>query len=736
MPLPQEVIEAAAARYRERTPIRERNETLIAQKRFLEIEPEEQNQRRVGRLARSAPVRELLRQETGTREVLADPAAALHDLGTRATLERMIGENNLLGVAFLTRGARVASTVSRLLVGVREGRVQGYGTGSLVSPRLLLTNHHVFPEPDEAARSLAQFHYEVDELAVERTSSRFELRPDELFLTDPALDYTLVAVDSRSLPSDPEAASLSQFGYNRLDASLGKINIGESVNIIQHPNGRLKQVIVQDNRLVDKPDHFLHYHADTLPGSSGSPLFNNQWEVVGLHHSGVPRTDAEGRWLCRDGSLWRPGMSDDMIDWIANEGARISAILASLRARRSGLSAEAQRLLDELLANSNLGIAGPVGPGSLPRRDPSPSPSPSPEPERDPSALHLAASPAVPAQVTASGGITLTIPLQIHVSLGQPDALHEAPTGARETPETPAVIQPAPFPATDTGPPGLAEAFAEFERSRTRPYYDVEEDERARDTFYRRLDPERLSGTELYQALSALLEREHRSRPEYAPGRELYPWVDLQPDYQIRSLYTLEEYEPRQLIRETLLLEERRARELAALRSHELTPDALERAEAALEASLPYNCEHVVPQSWFRKEEPMKGDLHHLFTCEVACNRERGNLPYQDFPATEERVIAGCGEKEQSGFEPANGKGPAARATLYFLLRYAKHIGDGDGEFQLDRLETLLEWHEAEPPGLWERHRNAAIHSRQGNRNPLIDFPDWARRIDFTAGFG
>ncbi len=47
-----------------------------------------------------------------------------------------------------------------------------------------------------------------------------------------------------------------------------------------------------------------------------------------------------------------------------------------------------------------------------------------------------------------------------------------------------------------------------------------------------------------------------------------------------------------------------------------------------IENSLPYNCEHVVPQSWFNKRNPMKGDLHHLFACESRCNSFRSNIPY------------------------------------------------------------------------------------------------------------
>jgi len=48
----------------------------------------------------------------------------------------------------------------------------------------------------------------------------------------------------------------------------------------------------------------------------------------------------------------------------------------------------------------------------------------------------------------------------------------------------------------------------------------------------------------------------------------------------------------------------------------------------------------------------------------------------------------------------------------------------------------LLWWHRTEPPGEYEQHRNQAIQERQGNRNPLIDHPAWAERIDFVAGLG
>src|SRR5438445_9734221 len=36
----------------------------------------------------------------------------------------------------------------------------------------------------------------------------------------------------------------------------------------------------------------LHYRAPTAPGSSGSPVFNKDWQLVALHHSSVKRMPA------------------------------------------------------------------------------------------------------------------------------------------------------------------------------------------------------------------------------------------------------------------------------------------------------------------------------------------------------------------------------------------------------------------------------------------------------------
>ena len=64
-----------------------------------------------------------------------------------------------------------------------------------------------------------------------------------------------------------------------------------------------------------------------------------------------------------------------------------------------------------------------------------------------------------------------------------------------------------------------------------------------------------------------------------------------------------------------------------------------------------------------------------------------------------------CGLSESKGFEPKEGKGTVARATLYFLMRYPKVIS----QYSQQQLISLITWHVNEPPTVYEKHRNAAI---------------------------
>jgi endonuclease I len=214
--------------------------------------------------------------------------------------------------------------------------------------------------------------------------------------------------------------------------------------------------------------------------------------------------------------------------------------------------------------------------------------------------------------------------------------------------------------------------------------------------------------------------------------------VDLHPDLKLQSIYSGKSFHAEEFIREDFEVEtyRERLREMVGARLN-AAPEQLEEVLSLLEANLPpYNCEHVVPQSWFGKKEPMRGDLHHLFACERTCNSFRGNIPYFDFPDFEEVVRGDCGKRQESKFEPKTNKGVAARASLYFLLRYPGEIDRTAAEYEEARVKLLLAWHKRYPVTEYERHRNMAIFEKQGNRNPLVDYPELASKIDFRKGLG
>lgn len=619
-------------------------------------------------------------------------------------LERIIAENNLLGITFLTQGAHVSRSVGRVVIRDQFGRVLGFGTGFMVSPRLMLTNNHVLETRFSARRSVIQFNFHEVAPGQQSTPVVFGLEPSTFFETDIALDYTLVAVSERNA----DGRRVRSRGWNPLIPQSGKAVVGERVNIIQHPSGEPLQVAVHDNRIVDVLDNFLHYSTDTQRGSSGSPVFNDQWEVAALHHSGVPRRDNQGRILMINGQPW-DGHRDTVgqIAWVSNEGVRISQIVAHLRQRAASFNSARRALFNGIFSprppmDESLGII-----------------------EEVPSANTASSA----ARVDENGYAYFTVPLEIRVGLGQSgisiepsSPVPDSPSDTDETPESPTLIEPS-IPingCTDT------------------TYMNADEDEENRNTYYEGIDPANLNRPTLFRRLNTLLEETHENVLSYREARleHLYPCVDLHPDLRLRSIYSGQPFDAQELIRRDLEIaaeHEAQLREMMARESF-VDQEAVESFLDTLEAQMPFNCEHVVPQSWFNRAQPMKADLHHLFACEPGCNSFRSNIPYFEFPPEDEAFRTECGTRVSNRFEPVAGHGAVARATLYYILRYPRMIRLSDRRVVRERLNVLLGWHEQFPVSDYERHRNANIFRVQGNRNPLIDFPDWAPEIDFRVG--
>ena len=286
--------------------------------------------------------------------------------------EIAFGENDLRPIRYLHIALLAARAVGKITV---RGMVdeEGDATGFLVAPGLLLTNWHVLKTPDYAVASFVAFDYEDGLDGKPKTPKLFDLNPKELFLADKELDYAFVAVS----PVTGNGAPLSEFGYLRLFEETGKVdpNRRQAANILQHPLGQGKKVVIRDNYFMEPPkdrlagggsQNSLYYGSDTLRGSSGSPVCTDEWFVVALHRGGVPKVELrDGVWtvMRRDNTPAREGDSRTSIAYDTNEGTRVSRLFASLteRVAAGGPDARpAQSILSRVRAVAANPMAGPV----------------------------------------------------------------------------------------------------------------------------------------------------------------------------------------------------------------------------------------------------------------------------------------------------------------------------------------------------------------------------------------
>jgi endonuclease I/V8-like Glu-specific endopeptidase len=602
------------------------------------------------------------------------------NLGKRV-YEQIINANNLLSVTFLSEGARMAQAVGRITLPVPGGT--RLGTGFMVSSQIMMTNNHVLDDQLEASNATLEFDYFKRENGTTEPVIRFRLQPSLFFVTDAPLDFTLVAIED--VNSDGE--QVIDRGWFPLVGPSGKAVVGERVSIIQHPNGDPQKVVVHDNQIVDVDfdDDFLHYETDTMGGSSGSPVLNIDWDLVALHHAAVGNS---------------------------NEGIRISSIVTRLR---------------EIFEQESVVTRPDVDVNLLAELMAADSPKTAPVPDRG---NHVRTMDYGGPRVNTDGTASWVVPVTVTLGVGQPPS-GQAPSHSQPSISTgnTSNLQPA------DDDPNLRSALQALEDTEGRVYYSAAKDKQAQQDYYPCLDG--FSKNQLYKTLSELLTDTHTTTLSYKKARliHLYPWIDRREGRarELRGIYSNKVFDALEVIRQEALMERLREQTIQKRMMQESLEAVDEVFLEELEAAHPFNCEHVVPQSWFNKRKQPRADLHHLFTCEWGCNSFRGNRAYFDFQT--EAFRENCGESDNSKFEPKFGKGAVARATLYFLLRYPGDIADSGKEMPKERLQTIIKWAKDDKVDRWERHRNAEIQKVQGNRNPLIDFPDLVDKINFEGGW-
>jgi endonuclease I len=155
------------------------------------------------------------------------------------------------------------------------------------------------------------------------------------------------------------------------------------------------------------------------------------------------------------------------------------------------------------------------------------------------------------------------------------------------------------------------------------------------------------------------------------------------------------------------------------------------------------NCEHSIPQSWFNETTRMRSDMHHLYPTYIQWNSNRGSDPFAEIPDTQTTLwmrltqsqtgipttnLAEYSEDAPGRFEPREDhKGNLARTAFYF---YTMHAGQPDlvatghnSITTLADLNTLYQWHLADPVDAHELERNRRVAASQGNYNPYIEYP-------------
>ncbi len=203
-------------------------------------------------------------------------------------LEKVWDDTRYQSIEWLLTAIQRAASVARL----GKSQFEGSGTGFVFDGRwlgdkwvgrnLLVTNAHVctpdrqlqlcppFPLPPEETKAVFLGAADLTELGELEVRAIWTSPPNDL-------DATLLEVLSDiELPRLPMSQQMP-----------GTDGPDSRVNILGHPLGGAMKVSLQDNEVIGMDERILHYRTPTDPGSSGSPVFNQRWDLVALHHAAV-----------------------------------------------------------------------------------------------------------------------------------------------------------------------------------------------------------------------------------------------------------------------------------------------------------------------------------------------------------------------------------------------------------------------------------------------------------------
>lgn len=241
-----------------------------------------------------------------------------------ARLQRLITDTNaLLNLStWLEKAGKIQVCVCRIEIAA-EGGGTIYGTGFLIAPDLLITNWHVVrgivAKEDKdtsytgakasASDVTCRFDYKVFANGLKSKGTTFSLAPNwrvALSKNNPAtrepqtdeLDCAVIKLQepAGSLPvGDRTRKANDGDPRNFIELptqtdSRPEFKPEDPLFIVQHPSGEPIKLALDTSGIqsINGNRTRVRYSTNTEPGSSGSPCFDQNWNLIALHHSGDP----------------------------------------------------------------------------------------------------------------------------------------------------------------------------------------------------------------------------------------------------------------------------------------------------------------------------------------------------------------------------------------------------------------------------------------------------------------
>ena len=205
-----------------------------------------------------------------------------------ATLERILRPDSSATLEWYRQGLDRARAVGRISI---AGKATA--TCFLVSPRHVLTPWHVISSLEDVEDCAVVF-----ESAGEGAGEMRRAKAVVWSSGSAELDATILELETPV--SGASSLSLSRSGQVRFST-------GDKVTVVGYPYGGALSFSLSESAIVAVNDQLVHYRTPTSPGSSGSPVFDGDWNLIAMHRAGQTR---DGSTLC--------------------EGIRTSAILIAL----------------------------------------------------------------------------------------------------------------------------------------------------------------------------------------------------------------------------------------------------------------------------------------------------------------------------------------------------------------------------------------------------------------------